>query len=223
MFKFKGISSAKMNVVIEEEEHFLARASQRVEMTEIEGKDGAIYDELGYSVIERPIKVQILDVTKLDDILIWLNGEGVLEYKGRRTIARFYSELEPIRNSCIKIIDTTFIRDPFWYKIVDEFVIVPGTVINYGNIPSRPIIRLEKGNSSTVDLTIGGVRFSYNFNNESYVEIDCEEMTVKYEGLNRNRQIQISYDFPKLEVGENTITIHSGNAIVKIKRKDRWL
>lgn len=52
MFKFKGISSKDMQVVVEEEEHFIAKASQRYEMTEIEGRDGAIFDELGYSVVE---------------------------------------------------------------------------------------------------------------------------------------------------------------------------
>lgn len=124
MFKFKGISSNDMQVIIEEEEHFIARASQRYEMTEIEGRDGAIFDTLGYSVVERPIYVQCLNIDKIDDILSWLNGEGEFEYKGRKTIARFYSQLEPQRSACIRIIDTTFIRDPFWSKSDDEFEIV---------------------------------------------------------------------------------------------------
>ena len=38
MFKFKGISSKQMQVVIEEEEHFLAKAAQRYDTTEIEGR-----------------------------------------------------------------------------------------------------------------------------------------------------------------------------------------
>lgn len=124
MFKFKGISSEDMQVVIEEEEHFIARAAQRYEVTEIEGRDGAIFDELGYSYVERPIYVQCLNIDKIDDILSWLNGEGEFEYKGRKTIARFYSQLEPQRSACIRIIDTTFIRDPFWSKSDDEFEIV---------------------------------------------------------------------------------------------------
>ncbi len=223
MFKFKGISSNDMKVIIEEEEHFLAKAAQRTEMTEIEGKDSAIYDELGYSDIERPIKVQILDTSKLDDILAWLNGEGELEYKDRKTIARFYNELEPERNACIKIIDTRFIRSPFWYKKVDNYIAVSNMITNEGNIASRPMIRLEKGTLDDVELTIGGVRFKYHFNGESYVEIDCEEMSVLYNGLRRNRRIEIGYKFPRLEIGSNTITVHSGDCVVKIKRKDRWL
>ena len=224
MFKFKGISSTDMKVIIEEEENFIARASQRYEITETEGKDGALFETLGYSYVERPIVVQCLDVSKMDDILAWLNGEGEFEYNGRKTIARFYEQQDPERNACIRIITTNFIRDPFWHKINDEYITITDNITNEGNITSRPIVRLEKNTSTKNELTIGGVRFIYNFNNdEEYVEIDCEEKSVLYEGLNRNRQIEIGYDFPKLLVGINSITRHEGDCFVKVKRKDRWL
>lgn len=223
MFKFKGISSVDMQVIIEEEEHFLAKASQRYEATEIEGRDGALFDELGYSCVERPIYVQCLNIDKIDDILSWLNGVGKLEYRGRSTIARFYSEEEPQRNACIKIIDTTFIRDPFWYKANDDYIEITNSVKNEGSVESRPIIRLEKKGNNNVDITVNSVRFLYNFNGEPYVEIDCENKTVLYEGLNRFKQIEIGYDFPKLKLGDNVVSLNSGDCTIKIKRKDRWL
>lgn len=39
MFVFKNISSEDMEVIIEEEEQFLCKASQRYSKTEIEGKN----------------------------------------------------------------------------------------------------------------------------------------------------------------------------------------
>ena len=222
MFKFKGISSQDMEVVIEEEEHFIARAAKRYEITEIEGKDGALFDELGYSYIERPILVQCLNIDKIDDILAWLNGEGDFEYKGRVTKARFYSELEPQRETCIRIIDAVFLRDPFWHK-EDDYEEVLDSVQNMGNIESRPIIKLIKTTSDTVDITVNNTRFVYNFSEDYFVEIDCEEKTVVYNGLNRSRQLEIGYNFPKLSVGHNLISINSGNCQIEIKRKDRWL
>lgn len=224
MFKFKTKTSTEMKIIVEEESEFLAKASQRVEMIEIEGRDGAIYNELGYSVIERPIKVQILDNSKLDDVLAWLNGEGTLEYNERVTTARFYSIIEPIRSATIKIASFNFIRDPFWYKATDNYATITTTVKNDGNISSRPIIRLEKGEDESIDITIGEVRFTYTFpTGDTYVEIDCEEMKATYGGLLRNRQLSIGYDFPLLPVGTSNVTIHSGDAIVKVKKKDRWL
>lgn len=224
MFKFKGISSEDMKVVVEEEQHFLAKAQQRVETTSIEGRDGDIIEFLGYSNIERPIKVQMLDSNKLDDILSWLNGSGVFEYQNRITNAYFYQAVEPIRTSSIKVADLMFSRDPFWYKKDDEFVVVTDKIINSGNVYSKPIIRLEKGTSDVIELTIANVRFKYTFNNdETYVEIDCENMNAFYNGLMRNSLLEIGYDFPILNVGENSIIINSGDPAIKVKRKDRWL
>ena len=199
MFVFKGISSEDMEVIIEEEEHFLGKASQKYEMTEIEGRDGALFEEQGYTVINRPIKVQILNTDKLYKILAWLDGVGILEYKGKITKARFYADLNPVRNASIKIIETNFIRDPFWSKKRDDFIEVKDIVINEGTIYSQPIIRLEKKSENKIDITINDVRFLYNFpENEDYVEINCEEKSVKYNNLNRNRQIKIDYNFPIL-------------------------
>lgn len=223
MFIFNNISSQDMEVIIEEEEQFLGKASQRYSKTEIEGKNGALFEEQGYTVIERPMKVQILNIKKLDKILAWLNGVGILEYKGRITIARFYNEIDPIRTANIKVAEVTFIRDPFWNKKIDEYVTVENVVMNEGTIYSEPIIKLERNTSDSIDITVNDVRFTYNFNNDEYVEIDCEHQTVEYEKNNRNRQIKIGYKFPTIQPGENKIIINSGDAKIKIKRKDRWL
>ena len=221
MFIFNGISSKDMDV-IEKEEDFIARAAQRYEKIEIEGKNGAEFEEQGYSVVEKTIELQILDVNKIDKILSWLNGTGILEYKGRITTARFYSEISLERIASIKKANVTFIRNPFWTKKRDEYIIVTDTVFNEGNIYSKPVLRLEKNTLDSIEVTVNNVRFKYNFNNESYVEIDCEKATEKYNNLNRSRQIEIGYEYPTILPGLNKIT-HSGDATIKIKRKDSWL
>lgn len=154
MFKFKGISSTDMQVVIEEEEHFIAKASKRYEITEIEGRDGAIFDELGYSYVERPIYVQCLNIDKIDDILAWLDGEGEFEYKERKTIARFYSQLDPQRKGYIRIIDTTFIRAPFWIKADDELVTVKDSKV--AETEESKSIHIEDASTIPAQLEILG-------------------------------------------------------------------
>lgn len=223
MFKFKNISSEDMNVIIEEEEHFLAKAAQRVESTFIDGRDGELVEFYGYLNVERPIKVQILNSKKLDDIFAWLNGVGIFEYKDRITTAYFSQVIEPIRTSAIKVADFMFTRSPFWYKKIDEYEIVDTTIVNEGSIYSKPIIRLEKGTESIVDITIAGVRFKYDFKDDEYVEIDCEDMNAYYDNLLRNTQLEIGFKYPTLIVGTNDVIIHSGDPIIKVKRKDRWL
>lgn len=223
MFKFKNISSSEMSVIVEEEQHFLAKAQQRVESNVIDGKDGELIEFFGYLNIERPIKIQILNPNKLDDIFAWLDGKGTLEYNNRITTAYFTQPIEPIRTASIKVADFMFTRSPFWYKKDDEYEVANNVVANNGNVYSKPIIRLEKGNDSIVDLTIADVRFKYNFKEDEYVEIDCEDMNAYYNGLLRNNQLEIGFKFPTLNIGVNNVIVNSGNPIIKIKRKDRWL
>ena len=223
MFKFKNISSTQMKVIVEEEENIIAKASQRVEQIDIEGKDGSIFNILGYSNIEIPLKLYVRDTNKIDDILAWLNGDGILEYKDRITKACFYSSIEPQRSSSIKIIEGSFIRDPFWYKKDDDYLEVENLVINEGNVLSKPIIRIEKNTSNIIDISINDVRFIYNFDEDNYVEIDCEKMNASCDGILKNRNLEIDFNFPILNPGENIVTINNGDAIVKIKRKDCWL
>lgn len=223
MFKFKGISSDDMNVVIEEEEHFLARAAHKYDTTSIEGRDGDIIETMGYSNVERPIKVQILNKDRLDDIFSWLNGTGEFQYKNRVTETHFLQMVEPIRSSSIYVADFMFIRAPFWHKAEDEFIIVENSISNDGNVYSMPIIRLEKGSENFIELSIANVRFSYDFQDEEYVEIDCKEMFASYDNISRNRRLTIGYEYPILSPGSNEIVIHTGDPTIKIKRKDCWL
>lgn len=223
MFKFKGKSSKEMGVIIEEEQLFLAKAAQKYEEIDINGRNGSIFNELGYSNVEIPMNVQILNSAKLDDIFEWLNGPGEFEYNGRVTTAYFYNEILPQRMVSIKNAEITFKRSPFWKLKESEFQTITTEIQNEGNVFSKPIIRLEKVQTDEIDVSIAGIRFQYNFNNETYVEIDCNECTATYNNLNRNRNLIIGFEFPKLLPGKNPIIIHSGDPIIKIKDKDRWL
>ncbi len=222
MFKFKGISSEEMKVVVEEEDELIAKASQRYEVIDIEGRNGSLYNSLGYSDIEIPLKLYVLDISKLDEILAWLDGVGELEYKNRITTAIFFTNISPIRSSSIKIIDCTFIRGPFWLK-KDDFITVNDNICNYGNVVSKPIIRLEKNTAELLDVTINNIRFIYTFDEDNVVEIDCETMNATCNGILKNRNLEIDFEFPSLNPGDNKVIIHSGDSTIKVKRKDCWL
>lgn len=223
MWKFKGISDDQMRVVAQEE-HFKAKASQRLSEIVVDGKDGIDYEELGYANIQRSIFLQMLDTSKLDEILAWLDGEGDFEFEGKVTKARFSFETSPERYVTRFNATVDFVRSPFWYKKTDMFIQIIDKVINQGTVYAKPVIRLERNLTDSIDLSIGGVRFQYNFPiGESYVEIDCDKMSEMYEGLSRSRQIEIGFNYPMIQVGTSLVNVHTGDAVIKIKRKDRWL
>lgn len=223
MFIFKGISSDDMEVIAEEEDNLLGKASQRYVKTEIEGRNGALFEEQGYTTIDRIINIQIMNLKKLDLIISWLDGVGILEYKNRKTTARFYNEIDLVRAACIKTAEVQLTRNPFWTKVKDDYIKVNNNIFNEGNIYAEPIIKLEKKESDSVDISINDVRFTYNFGDDESVEIDCEEKEATYNNLNRNRKLIIDYKFPVCLPGENKVIINSGDANIYVKRKDRWL
>ncbi|MBF7097574.1 phage tail domain-containing protein [Alkalibacter mobilis] len=219
MFKFNGISNTDMKV-IPKEENFTARAPQRFETITIDGKDGVIFIPLGYEPVEKDLELQILDISNIPDILEWLNGEGELEYENKVSQARFFAGYDVDRFVSLKKAQISYIRDPFWYKANDDYITVTTSVINGGNIYAKPLIKLT--GSGMVDISVNGTRFQYTFT-DPYVEIDCEDMTEKYEGLIRSRNMEMGLEYPRLDPGTNEIILNSGTCTIEMMRKDRWL
>lgn len=81
---------------------------------------------------------------------------------------------------------------------------------------ASPLIRTFGAGSFTMD----GVTVTIA-NCDSYVDIDCDLMDC-YEGsINRNKDVTFStYDFPKLQPGDNQVTVNSG--ITLLQMTPRW-
>lgn len=220
MIKFNGMTEKKLGILIKEPHHIVGRAPLKIEKTDIEGSSEQIYAELGYSSIEKSFDVQILDVSKVDDLLKLFTGRVKLEYQGRYTFGHFYSQIDIRRVVTIREAKVTFIRDAFWY-VEDDF---DENSTNSGTVFSEPIIRLKKNLSSKVDISVNGTRFEYEFpDGEDYVLIDCQTKNATFENLLRNRRLKIGWEYPKFHVGNNEIRLHAGDCTVSFRRKDRWL
>lgn len=224
---FKNINSDNIEGLIICSEPPISSSALKVKETTIDGRDGAIIEKLGYKTYTKTVEIALKRNANVDSIISFFSGEGDLTFKNELDKvyhAAIYEKIDLERLLRFRTGKVKFYCQPFKYKKNDTYVSITNNITNEGNIKSKPIIRIEKGIDSLVELTIGGVRFKYTFlENDTYVEIDCEEMTVLYEGLNRNRQLEIGYEFPKLNIGNNAVVVHSGDATIKIKRKDRWL
>lgn len=221
MFKFNGINSKDMSVFCKEED-FKGRAARMYEEVSIEGRDGSQFETIGYHNYETSLEMYVRNPSKLDDVLAWLNGQGVLEYDDRITNCWFLSELstEDMMSKAIKI-KTKMIRQPFWFKKDDEYVEVQNQIVNEGNVYAKPLIKLQ--GSGTVELSVNDVRFIYTFDEDDEVVIDCDEMTETYENIIKSKNMQIGFKYPVLKPGINTITVHSGTVSISVKRKEAWL
>lgn len=224
---FKNINSEDIPGLIICSEPPISGSSIKIKEISIDGRDGTIIEELGYKAYNKNVEIGLKKDADINAILKYFSGKGDLTFENENDKvykAAVYEQINLEKLLRLRKGTVTFYCQPFKYIKNDTYKTFIDKVTNDGNIESKPIIRLEKETSETVDLTIGKIRFKYKFNaNDTYVEIDCEEMNALYEGLNRNRNLEIGYEFPKLYPGNNSIVVNSGDVTVKLKRKDRWL
>ena len=86
-----------------------------------------------------------------------------------------------------------------------------GVIVNPELLPSLPLIRIYGNGTATVN----GYAVTVSDNASNYTDIDCDIQEAFRGDANRNGYITLdSADFPRLDPGENTITL--GTGITKI-------
>lgn len=217
---FNDTSFKDMGLVIEEIEPIFTRASINTNEISIDGHESE-YEELNYQNVSCDLHLSVLNPSNMDAINAWLQGTGYLKYNNRVRKARVYDSFEYERiQAFYKATSVTFLMAPFW-KQVDEYLQVTESVTNSGTVRSKPIIKLV--GTGSVDLTIGDIRFTYNFDEDGSVEIDCDGQTEAWAGLSKSSQIELGYDYPGLDPGVNLITIHSGTCEIYVKNRSWFL
>jgi phage-related protein len=225
MITFKGITSDSLNVVVNKLPTF-KKPQRKTDIIQIEGKDGAEVIEYGYAPYTLSIKITLMDVSKIDDVIAWLDGEGVLissEDSLRCVNARVIGEINYNRLMMLKEATVEFyIKNPFRYLATDipqTITTFPSTITNTGTVYSKPLLTIV--GSGSVTLTINGVTFGYTFPLGESVTIDCESMDATYSGSLRNQYM--SGYFPQLSVGSNAISKTGDVTSIKFERYSRWL
>ena len=225
MITFKGITSDSLSVVINKLPTF-KKPQRKSEVIAIEGKDGAEVVEYGFAPYVLPVRITLMDKDRLDEVMAWLDGSGVLitsddplRYRQARVLGEVdYTRLVELKQAQVDF----YIEHPFRYNINDipqTITGFPSTITNNGNVYSKPLLTLV--GSGTVSLTINGTTFSYAFPSGESVVIDCESMDASYNGSLRNQYM--SGGFPNLKVGSNAIAKTGTLTSIKFEKYSRWL
>lgn len=216
-FNFKGIPSTTLGVLMSDE-WIYTKATQGYESIEIEGKDGAIITPTGFKLVERNVECTLLNRKRLNDVIAWLTGTGILEFAGRYRKASVFGEINyNVLGFQKNKFTIPFIMDPFWYKKDGYIAYEDGDIVeNDGNYAAVPLIQISGTGNGVV--TVGGVDIQvFDLKSGETIEIDCLEMNE-----NMSKKVGLGFEYPRLMPGKNDIAI-KGNFVLKIKRKDRWL
>ena len=202
---------------------------ERIEYSEIPGRDGSVSYSDGYKDREFPIDFNVYDESNVNNKMrkinpIFVNAKTIrftddpnIFYKVKQM--RVADKERPFPSLYNFTVDTTI--EPFDYMVSGTYKIQAknGDVIeNQGTYESRPIITVFGMGTATV--SIGAYSFTIeNLNSSATIN---SEIFKCYKG-NLNIGTQVKGSFPLLEVGTNKIVLPSNVTHIEIVPNWRYV
>lgn len=228
---WKGQDSRNLKGLLISELLHIVRPAMRVQVVEIEGRDGDVSDDIGYAAYDKLVKIGLYDNYDVDRISYFFSGAGKVifsnepdkYYEAEITEQIDFERLVRFRTAVVK-----FHTQPFKYlvdeppveaEITDEIKEIK--VINIGLEESKPIITLT-GNE-TVEITINGyAQFQVNID-DGYVIVNSRIEECYKDNTYNLKNHNMGGEFPVLQPGENIITWTGNLTKIKVEPESRWL
>lgn len=209
----------------------IVKPKRREDEITIPGRNGILtIDEGCYEGYTLSVGCGKRGTEKLNEIVTWLDGSGGLilstepdkMYLARISNAISISDVVYLYNSFL----VQFKVFPFKYSVnavrshADNLSLTAPTFIkNKGTVYAQPTITVY--GTGNITLTINGVDYGL-VGVDGSITIDSEMMEVYKGATNANNKFS-AMDFPKFEVGSNTISWTGNVTKVEIEPKWRWL
>lgn len=227
---YKGVNSNTINGLLICELPPVSMPQKRVNITEIDGKDGDIIDELGYKAYDRTVRVALTRNYDINTVIKYFSGNGTLVLSNEPDKvynAAIYSKIDYEKLLRFKTADIKFHVQPYKYKLNEQSVDVSissqesVTITNHGLEIAKPIMTLYGSGIITIALD-GNDVFSVDLGTEEeYITINSLDEEAYKGSILKNRLM--SGNFPKLEVGNNIITWTGNLTRIVVEPKSRWL
>lgn len=229
---WKGKNSTEINGLLISELPVISRPKIKTSIIEIEGKDGDIVDNMGYSAYDKDLKIGLFGDYDIDEISKYFSGSGEVIFSNepdKYYRAEIFEEIDFERLVNFKTASVKFHTQPHKYLVNEEpssFDISEGVtqveVNNVGLEPSKPIITLH--GTGTVEIKINALgELHVDIGNEGHLTVDSmiEECYKDTTLILKNRAM--GGEFPILSAGKNVITWTGNLTKIEIKPMSRWL
>lgn len=228
---WKGQDSRNLKGLLISELPYIVRPAMRVQVVEIEGRDGDVSDDIGYAAYDKLVKIGLYDNYDVDRISHFFSGTGKVTfsnepdkyYEAEITEQIDFERLVRFRTAVVK-----FHTQPFKY-LVDELPVEVDIkdgikeikVVNVGFEESRPIITLT--GKDTVEISVNGhAQFQINID-DGYVTVNSRLEECYKDNTYNLKNHNMGGEFPVLQPGGNTITWTGNLTKIKIEPESRWL
>ena len=226
-----GKDSRYINGFLVQELPPISKPKIRIEVEEIDGRDGDIVTPLGYSAYDKELKIGLYGDYRIDDIISYFDSSGVVTFSNELDKYYRYQITDQIDFSRLVRFKTATVKfhvQPFKYSNVETIrsfnteetksVIIR----NNGNCQSRPIFKII--GSGAILLKINGRPvLKIMIVDDNSITIDVEKMEAYNGSVLKNRQVAGDYDNCVLNVGANEISWEGDVFGLTIKNYTRWI
>ena len=222
---FKGTTASSKSVTVLKYPE-IVKPTLRVETVKVPGRDGelTLSGMPSYEAMVLECECMVPSVDKISAAAAWLTGRGDLVLGNDPDYAYDAQIIDEIRFEKIlrghahRRFTVPFLCQPLKKKAETEADIeltAPGTVVNIGHVPSRPLIKIE--GSGNVVLAVGAYSLSItDISTSILIDSDLGMATAG----TVNESYKVSGAWPLLVVGNNAVGWTG--AVTKVTITPRW-
>lgn len=230
--ELNGVNSNTIQGLLIQELPPITKPKIRTNIEEIDGRNGDIITELGYSAYDKSVSIGLYGDFDIDQVISYFNSSGQVVFSNEPDKYYNYTILAQIDfNRLIRFRTATvkFHVQPFKYSQEDNsktFTISEGTtsiqIRNAGNIYSKPVLTIT--GTGNLGIYLNGVQiFAIALGSLTQIIIDTNNMNAYLGETLLNRIVTGDYNNFQLNSGLNTISWSGDISQIQIDNYSRWI
>lgn len=229
-----GISSETITGLLIQTLPPISKPKQRVNIEEIDGRDGDIVTYLGYGSYDKEFKIGLYGNYDVDEVIKYFNSSGTVTFSNEEDKYYNYQILDQIDFERLLRFKEATVRmhiQPFKYSNVEakkSFTITNQTSINIrnnGNFISKPVLTIT--GTGTINLSLNNEQlFVIDLGETSTsIVLDINNMNAYNPTTNAymNRAVTGNYNNFVLNIGTNTISWSGTITQISVENYSRWI
>ena len=229
-----GISSETITGLLIQNLPPISKPKQRVNIEEIDGRDGDIVTYLGYGTYDKEFKIGLYGNYDVDEVIKYFNSSGTVTFSNEEDKYYNYQILDQIDFERLLRFKEATVRmhiQPFKYSNVEakkSFTITNQTSINIrnnGNFISKPVLTIT--GTGTINLSLNNEQlFVIDLGETSTsIVLDINNMNAYNPTTNAymNRAVTGNYNNFVLNIGTNTISWSGTITQISVDNYSRWI
>ena len=212
----------------------ITKPKMRVIAEEIDGRNGDIVTELGYSAYDKSFSIGLHGQYDVDLITKYLNTSGKITFSNepdKYYLFALYNQIDYEKLIRYKTAEVYIHCQPFKFALSEmektfTFSDVESGIFqirNNGNVYSKPTIKVTGSGEIALSINNGQV-LTMDLEADQTVIIDPVEMNAyALDGSLLNRKVYGDYDLIRLAVGQNSVSFTGEVTSISIEKYSRWI